>query len=299
MPKTWLSCRAPAKVNLTLRILGKRPDGYHELETLMVPVSLHDHLRIVAEPAARPRVSCRVTGPERVPGGMKNLAARAADALMREVGISARVSIDLHKVIPFGAGLGGGSSDAAAVLRFLPRLLRRRVGRDRLMRLAAGLGADIPFFVVGEPAVASGIGEILSPLERFPPTHMVVVVPEARVETAWAYANALGGLTSRRANTRLARFSLHTNALKALVNNDFERGVGRAVPDIRRLKRRLRTLGAEATVLSGSGSAVAGMFPSSRLAGEAAAAFASPDKAFAVRVLRHSPAPDDGRWPSW
>lgn len=293
--KRCVTVLAPAKVNLVLRIVGRRRDGYHLLESLMVLISLCDELRIEASTVRGPRskVMCRVSGPAKVPGGTKNLAARAARKVIEELGVDARVTIRLHKRIPAGAGLGGGSSDAAAVLTKLPSLLGRRIPRRRLHAMAAELGADVPFFLDGRPAWATGIGEILEPLASFPRLDLVVVVPRSRVETAWAYANALpplAQLTTRNRGRSTARgLRASAKSLSFRVSNDFEHGVSAAVPDVARLRRRLEALGARAVVMSGSGSAVVGIFASRAEAEQAAGMFRSPDTAAAVQVLRRRP----------
>ena len=294
-----VSSSAPAKVNLTLRVVGRRADGYHLLESLMVPISLCDEVRIRVSPGSR-RVSCSVSGPEEAPSGADNLAAVAAHAIVEELALDVDVALEVKKNIPVGAGLGGGSSDAAAVLRTLPPMLGRIVRPTRLAELAVRIGADVPFFLTCRPSVAMGIGEILAPVPRFPEIHLVVAVPAVRVSTAWAYRNALPPievLTSRStATTRSLRLRLKREPIAALLSNDFEAGVTAVFPDVERLKRRLEELGAEATVMSGSGSAVVGLFRSGRRAEDAAAAVPAPDRAFAVRVLRRRPAvTDDGR----
>ncbi len=286
-----VTVRAPAKVNLIFRVVGRRSDGYHLIESLMVPVSIYDELEIAVRPGV-PRVACRVVGPSEVKGGPMNLAAQAARRVLAELNARAAVEIKLRKRIPAGAGLGGGSSDAAAVLRVLPRLLGRRLGQARLLELGAALGADVPFFVFGRPAVARGIGEQLEPVADFPPLALLVTVPPARVPTAWAYARALGSLTSKkRRNTRALRPRPTLAGIVAALHNDFQAGVGRAFDDVPRLVSTLRGLGARGVVMSGSGSAVVGVFESLRKAREAAEAIAPPDLAFVARVLRGRPAP--------
>ena len=284
-----LSVLAPAKVNLFLEIRGRRRDGYHLLRSLMVPVSLYDRVQLRVERGACSRVVCRVTGPERVAGGDANLAVRAARAVLEVAGVEASVHIGLYKRIPVGAGLGGGSSDAAAVLRFLPELLGVRVKPAALLEIATALGADVPFFLACRPALVTGIGEVLSPLLEVKRMALVVAVPRTRVETSWAYATALKGLTSAKTATRLARSRLRSGDIEGLLHNDFERGVGRAVPDVGRLARSLDRLGARGTVMSGSGSAVVGLFGSFAQAVKAAGSLSRPDQAFAVRVLRRRP----------
>lgn len=292
LPSTCLHLRAPAKVNLTLRVVGKRDDGYHLLETLMVPVSLYDDLsiRVCRRPPRRARVVCRVSGGEGVPRGRGNLAARAAEAVLDASGSTRRVEIDLCKRIPVGAGLGGGSSDAAAVLYALTRLPDCRLRGEALLTVARGLGADVPFCLFSRPALAGGIGDELQFVTAFPDTRLVVVVPEARVSTRWAYANALKSLTSRPKGTTDLLLRLGRGRFAELLHNDFQAGVGVVVADVKRLVVQLRRSGALATVMSGTGSAVVGVFASAREAAGAARSFTGSDRAFAVKVLRRRPA---------
>jgi len=294
-----VSSAAPAKVNLTLKVVGRRGDGYHLIESLMVPISLCDEVRIRVTPGSR-EVSCSVEGPEDAPSGQNNLAAVAARAVLAELDLDVDVDVRVTKHIPSGSGLGGGSSDAATVLRTLPPMLGRFPRPARLAEIAVRIGADVPFFLTCRPSVAMGVGEILAPVPRFPDVHMVVAVPEARVSTTWAYEHAVFPaevLTSRpSATTTSLRLRLKREPIASLLWNDLEAGVAAAFPDVERLKRRLEELGAEATVMSGSGSAVVGLFRSGRRAEDAAAGVTTPDRAYAVRVLRRRPAvTDDGR----
>jgi 4-diphosphocytidyl-2-C-methyl-D-erythritol kinase len=280
---------APAKVNLSLRIVGRRADGYHELDSLMFAVSLHDRLRIEAAPAARRTVSCRVSGPEKVAGGGTNLAARAAGVVLDHLGVEARVAIALRKEVPFGAGLGGGSSDAAAVLRVLPGLLGRRIPSRDLARLAVGLGADVPFFLACAPARARGIGEKLSPLAGVPRGGLVIAVPDQRVETAWAYRHALPRLTSGGAASSTRPLPRSLDAVEGWFFNHFQPGVEKAFPSVARTRKVLEEAGARATVLSGSGSAMVASFATAASAEAAAAGYEGPGRAWAVRFLRRAP----------
>lgn len=280
---------APAKVNLVLRVLGKRPDGYHELDTLMVPISLCDEVRLRVWPSKETRILCRVEGDPSLDGSPKNLAFRAAEAFLANRSLSATVSIDLKKRIPHGAGLGGGSSDAAAVLKGLSRLFCPSLPARELHGLATGLGADVPFFLACRPAWAAGIGEILTPLTGFPRLNLAVVMPPVSVPTAWAYREALSGLTSRRAENNFPRLSFTDAALGRGFCNDFEPGVAKAYPDVARVKAVLESRDAQASVLSGSGAAVVGLFDGGRGAQRAVEAFRRPDRAWAVKVLRRRP----------
>lgn len=179
-----MTIQAPAKVNLVLRVLGKRADGFHDIETLMVPVSLADSIDIGVSEGAGIELAC---GDPDVPADSSNLVWRAADAFAAHTGRTFRTSIALRKNIPPGAGLGGGSSDAAAVLVALNRLLDARLTDAELESIAAPLGSDIPFFIRGRPAICRGRGEILEAARLVPAAELLLVKPPFPVPTAWAY----------------------------------------------------------------------------------------------------------------
>ena len=176
---------APAKVNLHLRILGRRPDGFHEIETLMAPLTLADDVSVeITEGGSEVEVTCDL--PE-VPTGSDNLAAAAVRKFARATGRTFSARIHIEKRIPMGAGLGGGSSDAASVLIALDKLFETRLGIAGLEELAAPLGSDVPFFIRGVPALCRGRGERIEPHplpERLP---LLLLKPEFGVETPWAY----------------------------------------------------------------------------------------------------------------
>jgi 4-diphosphocytidyl-2-C-methyl-D-erythritol kinase len=175
---------APAKVNLTLRVLGRRVDGFHEIETLMVPITLADRLEINLRTDHDIRLTC--SDPS-VPSDASNLAHRAAAAFAKHTGRKFGVEIHIGKNIPHGAGLAGGSSDAAAVLVALDRLLATKILPKELERVAATLGSDIPFFIRCQPAICRGRGEIIEPFEGLPPADILLVKPPFPIPTPWAY----------------------------------------------------------------------------------------------------------------
>lgn len=282
-----------------LRVLGKRADGYHELDSLMFAVSMFDELRISAEPARRSSVTCTVSGPEKVPGGPSNLAARAATAVLEALDTKARVKVRVRKEIPFGAGLGGGSSDAAGVIRCLPGLLGRRLDAKTAAAVARSLGADVPFFLTCRPARAGGIGEILRPVARPPKGTLVIAISPDRVNTAWAYRHALGRLTSGKSASTVRRFprsiDRQIDKVESWFFNDFQRGVESAVKSVRRSRECLERLGARATVLTGSGCAMVGLFDDARGAAEAAARYDGPGRAVVAKLIRSAPRPERER----
>jgi 4-diphosphocytidyl-2-C-methyl-D-erythritol kinase len=179
-----ISLAAPAKINLSLRIMGKRPDGFHDLETLMVPIALADEVEISHAPEYGISLTCN--DPD-IPTGSDNLCVKAVEAFRKETGIAHGIAISLMKRIPHGAGLGGGSSDAAAVLRGMNELFDHPLVAEELALLAAGLGSDVPFFLHDCPTVCRGRGEILEEAPAIPERRILLIKPPFPVATAWAY----------------------------------------------------------------------------------------------------------------
>ena len=262
--------RAPAKINLNLRVVGKRADGYHLVDTIMVPVSLYDEIDIQQRTTARSAapvalVEIRCNHPQ-VPLGRDNIAYRAAELLMQKNKISQSVCIRIQKNIPIGAGLGGGSTDAAAVLVGLNRMWKLRLSMRQLERLALQLGADVPFFIRAKPARARGIGEKLRLLPRLRRRWLVLAYPGFPVATAWVYGNLSLKLTKVSVNTSIATPLESLDTLEKLLVNDLEQVAIRRYPEIGRVKTKLSLAGAVAVLMSGSGSSVFGVFRSKRLA---------------------------------
>jgi len=269
---------APAKINLLLRVVGRRPDGYHELDSIFVPISLCDHVAIEVRPSQAVSISLAIrSGIGGIPSGDRNLAWRAAAAMMKEFALTAQVLIDLHKEIPAGAGLGGGSSDAGAVLRMMAALYRigdrRRIDdRERLAKAAAGLGADVPFFLDPRPARVGGIGERIAPLDSMPMLHLVVAAPPDEVSTAEVFAALTPDDWSGAAPDADVRAIASGRFEASALVNDLEPVAIRLCPEISRLKAILQELGASAAAMTGSGGAVFGIFPSTESAARAAEA---------------------------
>jgi 4-diphosphocytidyl-2-C-methyl-D-erythritol kinase len=266
--------RAPAKINLYLRIVGKRADGYHLLDTVMVPITLFDELEINKRRIKNARLtisqSLRVTCDDpQVPDGEKNLVYRAAALLFKEAGVVQPLHIHVRKRIPVGAGLGGGSTDAAAALIGVNRLLKLPFSESRLEKLALRLGADVPFFIRARPARARGIGEKLAVLRNVPPWWIVILYPGFPVSTRWVYSNVAKNLTKFKRNTRL--YTLLTRAPKFadLLINDLEPITIHRYRRIGSLKQSLLERGAAGALMSGSGSAVFGIFGSREKASKA------------------------------
>jgi 4-diphosphocytidyl-2-C-methyl-D-erythritol kinase len=254
-----LIVRAHAKVNLDLRVLGVRPDGYHELRTVFQTIELHDTLTCVEQPGPF-TIACRDS---RVPTDAGNLVWKAAAALWKALGRAGSVAdtaVRIDKHIPLEAGLGGGSADAAAALSALARLWGG-APLTLLREVAAGIGADVPFFLSGGTALGLGRGEEIYPLVDLPPHFVVVVRPPFGVSTAEAYAwydedRAAG----HRENRELQLLPVPWPTRAAQMINDLEPPVMRRHQEIGALTQQLRELGATAAAMSGSGSAVFGLF---------------------------------------
>ena len=263
---------APAKINLFLRVVGRRPDGYHELDSIFVPISLCDRVAIEVRPSHGVSIAIAMRSAiGNIPSGDRNLAWRAAAAMMREFGLTAQVAIDLHKHIPAGAGLGGGSSDAGAVLRMMAALYRID-DRERLAKAAAGLGADVPFFLDPRAARVTGIGERIAPLDSMPVLHLVVAAPPEEVSTAEVFAALTPDDWSGAAPDAAVRGITAGRFEAAALVNDLEPIAIRLCPKICRLKAILQEFGASAAAMTGSGGAVFGIFPSAEAAARAAEA---------------------------
>jgi 4-diphosphocytidyl-2-C-methyl-D-erythritol kinase len=253
--------RAFAKINLGLRVLGRRADGYHELETTFQSIALYDTLTIVATPGPF-RIECEDPA---CPADSTNLVWRAAECMWREArrrGAPRDLAVRIEKRIPVRAGLGGGSSDGAAALRAFATLFRVRPTRARLRAMAAELGADVPYFLDGGTALGLGRGDRVVPLADLPRRWIALVVPRFGIGTRQAFE--WWDRARREAGGRRGRPEEPGD-----LRNDLQRPVTRHHPVLARLVSRLRREGASHAALSGSGSAIFGVF-GSRLEAEAA-----------------------------
>ncbi|MBI4432205.1 MAG: 4-(cytidine 5'-diphospho)-2-C-methyl-D-erythritol kinase [Candidatus Omnitrophica bacterium] len=263
---------APAKINLFLKVGPRRPDGYHDIETLFERVSLCDQITLSP---ARSGIRFSCDDPS-LPGDERNLAWKAAALVQKRLGISKGISIHLKKRIPAAAGLGGGSSDAAAVLLGLNRLWRLRLSPNQLGRLALTLGSDVPFFVRGvSRAIGRGRGEklcvISSPRLKI---WLCLVKPPFEISTREAY-EGLGpsSLTPQKSDVKMLLHSIQkgdAKAVSALLTNSLEHSLNKRVTAISKIKKRLLEEGALGSLLSGSGSTVFGVFRSRKEAEKAA-----------------------------
>jgi 4-diphosphocytidyl-2-C-methyl-D-erythritol kinase len=282
------SIRVPAfaKVNLRLDVLARRPDGYHELRTIFQSISLHDTLHV--ERSRKPGIELQVLGNPTLAAApqRENLVWRAADAFLREAKLSGGLRITLEKRIPAGRGLGGGSSDAAAVLAALQRLNKRRIAGERLLAIAAGLGADVPFFLFGGRALGTSRGDEIYPLPDVKRQALLVVSPrDIAVNTRDAYGWLDRRLTKDSDNSKLWGFSaLCWSPRGGGLSNDFESVVFKRHPRLARIRRDLLRAGAAEASLAGSGSAVFGIFPNPARARRSARLFPE-DQVFLCSTL--------------
>ena len=250
---------APAKLNIRLKVTGRRADGYHELVSIMVPVGLFDHIELELIRFRRIMLSCQGFS---VPNNKENLAYRAASAFFSRAGTPPGVSIKLTKNIPVSAGLGGGSSDAAFVLKSLNEMWSNPLKPQELADLAVCLGADVPFFLLNRPCIARGIGEILEPIEKWPKFWYVIVMPALEVSTAWVYGNLKLKLTKGEYQYIVTWLRKDRFEISRILENDLETVTGFHFPIIACIKKLLLDEGAEGALMSGSGPSVFGVFKS-------------------------------------
>ena len=242
-----------AKINIGLYVVSRRPDGYHNLETLFYPVSLTDALEMAE--TGETGISCSGLPVDGLPGN--NLVLKAYHLLKQDFGLPP-VQFHLHKTIPPGSGLGGGSSDAAFTLKMLNKYFNLHLNTEKLEKYAAALGADCTFFVENKPAFATGKGDLLTAVDLDLSGYKIVIVkPKVDVNTAQAYKNVIPQPSRFRLN-ELHHFPVEH--WKMLVKNDFEKSIFLCFPEIEIWKKKLYELGAVYAAMSGSGSAVFGIF---------------------------------------
>ena len=262
-----LELTSPCKVNLILNILGKRPDGFHELETVMQPVPIHDRL-VFEKGGAQIELTCSDPA---LPIDSSNLVFRAAEAFRAAANVRDGLKIHLEKNLPVAAGLGGGSANAAITLRGLNQLFGHPLTPDQLHHVAAGLGSDVPFFLQDEPALAVGRGEKVEPLGALPAlrgNHIMLIHPGFGVSTPWAYKNlarfpaALKGEPGRAARLIKALREKSLEEAAPEFYNSLEAPVLEKFPLLAIFQQFLRDHGARIVLMSGSGSSTFALFQS-------------------------------------
>jgi len=246
---------APAKINYLLDVIGKRPDGYHDLRMIMQRVNLCDEITLTLTENPGIKVTCNS---KYAPDGSENIAWKAAQTLLDRSEVAYGVNIEIIKNIPVAAGLGGGSSDAATVLMGMNELLQLGLLEGELMESGCKLGADVPFFIFKNTALAEGIGDKLTPISNMPKCWILLVNPGVHVSTAWVYRSLQ--LTSRASLNRLPKFFDSIEQIVSILSNDLESVTIPAFPVIADIKSKLIRLGAVGSMMSGSGSTVFGIF---------------------------------------
>ena len=278
---------SPAKINLFLQVTGKRSDGYHELFSLMCCISLYDTISLQFD---TDEIKIDSLHPD-MPLDAGNLVYQAADLFFQTLKIKAGVRIGIDKQIPIAAGLGGGSSNAASVLRGLNHYYGYPLSQDRIMTLGLKLGADVPFLLYQKPALASGIGEILEAYTAWLPDTVVIVYPGFSVSTAAVFQNLNLRLTKCKKVITKPTLKKSGYQIPLHLCNDLEAVTESQYPEIKSVKEQLILLGALGSLMSGSGPTVFGLFSDQKSAGNAVRAIEAHPRwtAFGAGIIRESP----------
>jgi 4-diphosphocytidyl-2-C-methyl-D-erythritol kinase len=258
-----LHLESPAKVNLRLEILRKREDGYHEIRTIFQKISLHDTLHFSLKRRRGIRITADHPG---LPTGKRNLVYQAVRSILERSDFEGGVDVVIEKRIPLGAGLGGGSSNAATTLKAVNQLLKMNLNRKELKEAGAKIGADVPFFLFEGSAIGSGVGERLRKI-TLPTLWYILIYPNFEVSTRWAYQNFI--LTKTKYHFNLRKLLKTPEGIVRLLWNDLEGVVSGEYSEIRIMKRMLTSAGAMGAIMTGSGPSVLGIFPGEKKATEA------------------------------
>jgi len=257
-----LTLRAPAKVNLFLEVLRKRPDNYHDIETILQEIDLFD--KVTIKENSSPEIIIHSANPD-IPTDNSNLAFKAARLFKEHIQEKKRgVAINLEKNIPIAAGLGGGSSDAAATLIGLNKLWNINLDKHTLLSLAEQIGMDVPFFIHGGLCLARGRGEKLTPLAHLPEIWFVLAIPSIKVSTAWVYSHlSISPLTRKIKENRMLKAlqSADAGEIGKQLFNRLEEVTMKRHKEIASIKEKMLSAGAGGALMSGSGPAVFGIFP--------------------------------------
>ncbi len=273
--------KSPAKINIGLQILDQRPDGFHNISTIFQELAFHDNISLSAINAG-----CDITANVSwVPTDETNLCVKAYRSLQQQFPDLPSVRIALEKNIPMGAGLGGGSSNAATLLKGLNEIFNLELTGADLVDIGKTIGADVPFFIHGGTQAGGGIGDILMSLKPFSAGYILLVIPDLHIDTAWAYGRVKKDLNPRRKRINFRDNFRGRKSSWELFENDFERIVIPAYPEIGVIKQRLLETGAYYASLSGSGSTVFGIFDDDTTALAAESMF---KKSFQT-ILTHPP----------
>lgn len=249
-----IKLKSPAKVNLTLEILGKRDDGYHEIKTLLQKINIYDTLQFSLENGSGIFIE---TNHPRLPKGKENLVYKAAELIFRRYKLKVGLKVKIKKIIPIGSGLGGGSSNAATTLKALNLLLGLDISKKTLRNMGREIGADVPFFLHEGSAIGSGIGDRVKGVS-LPHLWYILIYPNFEVSTEWAYKNFL--LTKSHFHLKLHTSLNDIYRISSILKNDLEKVVSKRYPEIEEMKQILISNGALGASMTGSGPTVFGIF---------------------------------------
>ena len=273
---------SPAKVNLFLKVVSKRPDGYHNIVSIVDIISLFDVIRIEEIPDDIVSVK---DDKGVLPDGMANTMYRAVIALKERFDIRSGVSVYVEKHIPIGSGLGGPSSNAATVLRELTKIWGIPISETELKEIGSNVGADVPLFLYGKPCVMRGIGSVISPIE-LPSLWYLIVYPNVSISTRRVYEGLKIVLTKKQNDIKLVAKFNNALEISAILENDLERVGILLCPSIQTIKQRLIEAGAQGTLMSGSGSSVFGIFETEEGAIKASASLTNMGSIFITRSFK-------------
>ena len=270
---------AYAKINLFLAVGDLRPDGFHDIKTLMRRTSLCDEVTVETIADGKGEITLTVIGDSSLPTDARNLAYKAAEEYLKKAGIKDSVKITLEKNIPVGAGIGGGSADAAATLRALERIYGA-LESEQILEIAASIGSDVPFCIFGWTAICEGRGEIITPVTDNRDMHLVIAMKERSISTPDAFRRLDEARQGKKMEEdkaesclpKLLEYLSGEGELPTVLYNSFEYSLGELECDMLDLKKRMRDMGAIATLMSGSGPSVFGIFPDESVATECVAA---------------------------
>ena len=273
--KKEFQIKCPAKINLSLDVVNRREDGYHNLSMIMQEIKLYDTLTLVAEEGSGITLTANLPS---VPTDGRNLIVKAANLFFEKTGLSAKLNIHLEKTIPMGAGLGGGSTDAAGTLTALNTMFGEPLDINTLAPMAKKLGADVPFFLYGGCMLAEGIGEKLTPVTPLTNAYIILAKPPVHVSTAYVYKNLVLDENTGHPDTKKVLEAMETGDLELLAKsagNVLETVTAKNYPEIEAYKSRMLRHGAAYSLMSGSGSSVFGVFKDEVSANAALAEFKS------------------------
>ncbi len=274
--------KAHAKINIGLLITGKRQDGYHEIETIFQEIDLHDTIYLEKHEPGEIVIEC---SHPLVPNDEKNICFRTIEQLRKASGLNFGSKITIEKNIPVGAGLGGGSSNAAAVIKGANELFNLGLSQEKQHEIAREIGADVPFFLMGGTALARGIGDELQPLNLPFFYYGVLIYPKIEISTSWVYKNFNFNLTKTKKIIKLAHFYNDEVSFKEFFQNDLEKVVFKKFPELSQIKESLYNSGAFFASMSGSGSSIYGLFKDKPSALNAKALLGDRYQAFLIQPL--------------